>query len=254
MLKVLAFGCHPDDIEFMCAGTLALLKQKGCEIHLATMTGGECGSKDLRPQEIRAKRLKEAQNSADVLGAGYHYAGGADLEIEYVLHYRQLTTRVIRQVRPDIVLTNPPVDYLADHEMTSLLVRNACFVAPVMNFDAGSGVEPTAKVPTLYYWSAMGQVDWFGNPVQLHFGIDIAGTIETKTKMLQCHESQKAWLQYINGWDEYTRNMIAESKRMGAMFGVELAEGFTQHLGAAYPHDNLLAELLGGKCIKAKNR
>lgn len=67
MERILAFGCHPDDIEFMCAGTLALLADKGFEIHLATMTGGEVGHPDLKPEQIRAVRLKENENSAKIL-------------------------------------------------------------------------------------------------------------------------------------------------------------------------------------------
>ena len=64
MDRVLAFGCHPDDVEFMCAGTLALLAEKGCEIHVATMTGGEVGSPSLTREQIRARRLQEAGAAA----------------------------------------------------------------------------------------------------------------------------------------------------------------------------------------------
>ena len=252
MCRVLAFGCHPDDIEFVCAGTLALLAEKGCEIHLAVMAGGEAGSVELRPRQIRTKRLDEAQKAADVIGAKFHYAGGCDLEVEYNSHYRKLATAVIRKVKPDVVLTNPPVDYLADHEMTSLLVRNACFIAPVFNYDCGTEDEPTKKVPTLYYWSPMGGVDNFGNPAQLHFGVDISSVLETKTRMLQCHQSQLEWLRYMNGWDEYTQNMIDESKQMGKRFSVDMAEGFIQHLGNGYPKENILAKILDSECIIKK--
>ncbi len=249
MCRILAFGCHPDDVEFMCAGTLALLAEQGCEIHIAVMAGGEAGSVELCPSEIRAKRLKEAQQAADVIGAEFHYAGGCDLEVEYNSHYRKLATAVIRKVQPDIVLTNPPVDYLADHEMTSLLVRNACFIAPVVNYDCGSNEDPMKKIPTLYYWSPIEQIDNFGNPTQFHFGVDISRVLKTKTKMLQCHQSQREWLRYINGWDEYTDKMIGESQRMGDMFGVEFAEGFVQHLGNGYPKENTIEKFLGLESI-----
>src|SRR3990172_824074 len=123
--RVLAFGCHPDDVEFMCAGTLALLAQKGYEIHIATMTGGEGGSPNLGPQQIRAKRLKESADAVAILKGHYHYAGGCDLEVEYNSVYRKRAVRVMREVDPLIVFTNPPTDYLPDHEETSRLVRNA---------------------------------------------------------------------------------------------------------------------------------
>ena len=66
MKRVLAFGCHPDDIEFMAAGTLALLAERGYEIHLATMTGGEVGSPTLSREAIKTKRLGEEIGRAHV--------------------------------------------------------------------------------------------------------------------------------------------------------------------------------------------
>ena len=89
MKRVLAFGCHPDDVEFQCAGTLALLAHKGFEIHIATMTGGDLGSAECPPQRIRETRLREAARSAAVIEAKYHYAGGSDLEVEYTAEYRR---------------------------------------------------------------------------------------------------------------------------------------------------------------------
>ena len=69
--RVLAIHAHPDDIEFQCAGTLALLKQRGCHITTATMTPGDCGSAELGPDEISAVRRAEAKAAADLLGADY---------------------------------------------------------------------------------------------------------------------------------------------------------------------------------------
>jgi LmbE family N-acetylglucosaminyl deacetylase len=242
-VRTLVFGCHPDDIEFQCAGTLALLAEAGHEIHMAVMAGGEAGLVTLRPAEIRAKRLKEAAAAAEVIGANFHYAGGCDLEVEYNSFYRKIATKIIRDVQPDIVLTCPPQDYLADHEMTSLLVRNACFIAPVMNYDCGGG-EPTKKVPYLYYWSPLGQTDIYGREFPFQFGVDIASKMDMKIRMLCCHDSQGAWLQHMNGWDEYTHNMVEASKTIGKIFVAENAEGFVQHLGCGYPQDNILKQLL----------
>jgi len=63
----LSIMAHPDDCEFMCAGTLALLHQKGWKIHITTMTPGDCGSVTLSREEISAIRKKEARNSAIML-------------------------------------------------------------------------------------------------------------------------------------------------------------------------------------------
>ena len=77
------------------------------------------------------------------------------------------------------------------------------------------------------------------------FRIDISGVIEDKTRMLACHESQRAWLRKHHGVD----NLLDEMKQWGAAqgqaAGVKYAEGFRQHLGHSYPQDNILALLLG---------
>ena len=145
--RVLAFGCHPDDVEFLCAGTLALLAQKGCEIHLAIMAGGDAGSPKLPRAEIRALRLKEAQAAADVIGARFHFAGGEDLEVTYNDEYRRRAVRVMRAANPTIVITHAPTDYLVDHEETSRLVRNAAYIGPVPNYDADGPAKRFMAVP-----------------------------------------------------------------------------------------------------------
>lgn len=245
MDRVLAFGCHPDDVEFMCAGTLALLAQKGYEIHIATMTGGEVGSPNQSVQEIRARRLAEAKAAADVIGANYHYAGGYDLEVEYNSEYRKKTVKVLRDVDPLIVFTAPPMDYLADHEQTSLLVRNAAYIASVPNFDCGVPTKPTTRFPYLYYWNASGLTDIFGRPLPVNRAVDISSVMDKKNEMLACHESQRQWLAYHNDWDEYMENMRWHSKTNGERAGYEWAETFIQHLSIGHPKDNILNSILG---------
>lgn len=179
MDRVLAFGCHPDDVEYWAAGTLALLAEKGYEIHMAVMAGGEVGHPTLKPQEIREQRLAENAASAAILGGKSHYAGGHDLEVQYDAEYRRWATRIIRQVDPWIVLAPPPMDYLIDHEETSRLVRNACYIASVPNYDCGVPTTPTKRFPYLYYWNAMGMRDIFGRPLPLHISVDISTTALT---------------------------------------------------------------------------
>jgi len=247
--RILAFGCHPDDIEFQAAGTLALLAQRGYEVHLATMAGGEVGSPDLRPQDIRAKRLKEAAASAAALGAHYHYAGGHDLEIEYCQAQRRQAVRVLREVDPQIVLTHPPMDYLIDHEETHRLVRNAAFIASVPLFDCGVPTRPMERIPYLYYWNASGQADIFGRPLPMHFGVDVTSVMETKVRMLAAHESQREWLSFINRWDAYIENMKEWTARDGRRIGRPMGECFLQHRGMGHPTDNILAKILGELCV-----
>jgi LmbE family N-acetylglucosaminyl deacetylase len=247
MERVLAFGCHPDDVEFMAAGTLALLAERGYEIHIATMTGGEVGSPTLTSEEIHARRLKEAEASAKVIGGRYHYAGGCDLEVDYSPEYRRMATRVVREVDPLIVFTNPPMDYLADHEQTSLLVRNAAYIASVPLYECGA--RATHRIPHLYYWNASNLTDIFGRALPVHFGVDVGSVIETKEKMLACHESQREWLAYHNKWDAYIEQMKDWTRKQGRLMGREWGECFIQHRGANHPSDNILAEILGDLCV-----
>ena len=245
MKRVLAFGCHPDDIEFMAGGTLALLAREGWEVHMATMTGGEVGSSTLGSQEIRRIRLDEARAAAELIGARYHYAGGTDLEVEYSLHYRRIAVQVLRTVDPEVVLTHFPVDYLVDHEETSRLVRNAAFIASVPLFDCGLPLKATARIPHLYYWNSVNGVDNFGRPTPAHFGVDVGEVIETKEEMLAAHASQREWLRFINKFDAYLEEMKRMTREQGRRIGRPYGECFVQHLGNGHPKDDLLGEALG---------
>lgn len=151
--RVLAIFAHPDDIELMCAGTLALLKNAGWEIHLATMTAGDKGSTVHTREEIAAIRRREAASAAAVIGAPYHCAGFEDL---FVLYNQESITRVtglIRKVRPSVVITASTVDYMVDHEMTGKIVHTACFSCGIRNLETGE--EPFEPTPYLYYADAM---------------------------------------------------------------------------------------------------
>lgn len=249
MKRVLAFGCHPDDIEFMAAGTLALLAEHGYEIHLATMTGGEVGSPTLSHEQIKAKRLAEAETSAKVLNGVYHYAGGCDLEVEYNSFYRKAATRIMREVNPEIVFTLPPIDYMVDHEQTSRLVQNAAYIASVPLYDCGTAAPPTLQAPYLYYWNAVGLKNAFGRPLPMDMGVDVGSVMGVKEKMLACHQSQREWLAAM-GWDSYLKVMQDWSREQGRLIGCEYGECFIQHLGFGFPQDNRLAMILGGRCQK----
>ena len=247
MERVLAFGCHPDDVEFMCAGTLAALVDLGCDVHVATMTGGEVGSTELTSNEIRRVRIAEAETAASLIGARYHFAGGRDLEVTYNDEYRKKAVTVVRRVRPDILLTHPPYDYMLDHEETSKLVRNAAFIATVPLYDCGAPLEPLEKVPHLYYWNSVGLSDIFGRPTPVTFGIDVGDKLSTKEEMLSAHASQRGWLAYISGWDAYIAQMKDYTRAQGEQVGWEYAECFVQHVVTPHPANNVLAERLSDR-------
>jgi LmbE family N-acetylglucosaminyl deacetylase len=245
-LRILAIHAHPDDVEFQCAGTLARLKQAGCQMTIATMTAGDCGSAELGPAEISKVRREEARRSADLIDAEYFCLEFDDLGIVHDNDGRRRVTEAVRRAHPDIVLTAPPVDYMCDHEMTSRLVRDACFAASIPNY-ATQQWEPAgslAKIPHLYYVDAIEGIDSFGNAIEPEFIIDVTATFDTKLKMLACHASQRNWLLKQHGIDEYLESCKAWSAKRGGAIGVQYGEAFTQHKGHPYPHDNLLLTLL----------
>jgi LmbE family N-acetylglucosaminyl deacetylase len=244
--RILAIHAHPDDIELQCAGTLALLKQNGCEIVIVTMTAGDCGSAELPPEEISAIRRREAQASAGLLGAEYLCGEFRDVAFDIDTDSRRRVTELVRKARPDIVLTAPPVDYMTDHEVTSRLVRDACFCAPVPNFRTHQWdpAGPIPHIPHLYYVDPIEGIDWFGAPVPYDFIVDISSTFELKLQMLACHDSQRAWLRAQHGMDEYLESCRRWSAKRGAEIGAAYGEAFRQHKGHPYPHDNRLDTLL----------
>src|SRR5262245_36929246 len=151
-IRVLALHAHPDDVEFQCAGTLALLREKGCHLTIATMTPGDCGSAEHGPEEIAAIRRREAREAAAIVGAEYSCLEFRDLAIFNDDDSRRRVVEALRRLRPDLILTAPPVDYICDHEATHLLVRDACFAAPAPNYATRQWdpAPPLGKIPHLY--------------------------------------------------------------------------------------------------------
>jgi LmbE family N-acetylglucosaminyl deacetylase len=250
---VLSVLAHPDDAEFLCAGTLArLVREHGWQAHIASMTPGDCGSAELAADEIARTRRAEGAAAAALLGATYHCVEERDLLIFYAERPLERVTRLLREVRPRLVLTHSPADYMLDHEMTSTLVRAAAFGAPAPNFCAGRGhAPPLEHIPHLYYCDAIEGKDALGREVEPAFRIDVSAVINLKAEMLAAHASQRQWLLKHHGMDHYVASMRDWCARRGQEAGVAFAEGFRQHLGHSYPQDNLLAQLLGtaGKTI-----
>ena len=242
-LSILA---HPDDAEFLCAGSLIRLKQKGWNIHIATMTPGDCGSAELPADEIARIRRAEGAKAAAVIGAIYHCLEERDLLIQYCERTLERVTRLMRIVQPRIVFTHSPADYMLDHEMTSTVVRAAAFGAPIPNFLAERDMPPPIHaIPHLYYCDPIEGKDPLGREIPPGFCIDISDVIETKVEMMACHASQREWLLKHHGMDQYLQALRDWSSARGKSRGVKFAEGFRQHLGHSYPQNNLLGEILG---------
>lgn len=251
-MKILAIHAHPDDIEFLCAGTLYLLRDKGHDIHICNVCNGDKGSAKLTSIEIAAVRLEEATASAKLLQAEHTCLGIPDLSLHDDELTRKLVNEFLRQCQPDLIFTASPQDYMLDHEIVSGLVRHAAFCAGIKLYESGNA-EPCSQIPTLYYMDPIEGKDIFGSPIDAEFCIDITNAIEMKEKMLKCHASQRDWLLEHHGVDQYINAMRDWSSKRGREFGCQYGEGFRQHKGHAYPQENILKKLLSNTVIRENN-
>jgi len=246
---VLALFAHPDDAEFLCAGTLTHLSNLGATLHIATMTAGDCGSAVMPPSKIARLRRKEAARAASMVGASYASLAEKDLSIFYDRRTLVKVMELVRRVNPELVLTHSPVDYMVDHETTSRLVQTTCFggVAPNYRTPArGARTRPPlSRVPHLYYAEPFGGRDILGQEIRPKIFVDITSTLARKLEMLDCHASQRAWLRAQQGIAENSEIVRRMAARAGELAGFGCAEGYRQHLGQGFPQDNLLATLLG---------
>lgn len=245
--KVLAIFSHPDDAEIMCAGTLSVLKKKGWEIHIATMAPGDKGTAVNTREEISAIRRAEAKEAAEMIGAHYHCLEFEDVYILYDRVSVNAVTTLLRIVKPSIVFTASPQDYMVDHEMTSKIVLTACFACGIRNMEVCEA--PFEPVPWLYYSDPMEGKDKFGHPVIPKMYVDITEEMPLKEKMLGCHASQRNWLLEHHKMDEYILAMKRFSAARGQEINTTYAEGFRQHLGHGFNQENILKEILGDKII-----
>ncbi|MFO0843553.1 MAG: PIG-L family deacetylase [Gemmataceae bacterium] len=174
---VLSVLAHPDDAEFLCAGTLIrLAREHGWEAHIASMTPGDCGSAELDADAIAALRRAEGARAAALLGATYHCLEERDLRVFYCESALEKVVRLMRTTRARVVLTHSPADYMLDHEVTSTLARAAAFAAAVPNFLAERGMPPPLEhIPHLYYCDLIEGKDPLGREVPPGFRLDVSG-------------------------------------------------------------------------------
>lgn len=256
---------HPDDIEITCAGTLILLQEAGWDIHLATMTAGDLGSATLPAATISRIRRREAAASARLLGAGYTCLGLPDLTIAHTERQKRMVTGLLRDVRPDLLITHPPVDYMADHEQTSSLARDAAFGSTIPNWKALPPIGARARkpsppcdaLPALLFADPIDLATPDGSRAMARQVVDISAVVEQKAAMLAAHASQRAWLHQQHGEDEYLHWMRRVGVDRARDFGkksVTHAEGFVPYHGHAFPRHDVLTLALGTARVKTLSR
>jgi LmbE family N-acetylglucosaminyl deacetylase len=252
MPAALAIFAHPDDIEFVAAGTLLLLKQRGWDIHYMNLCSGNCGSVQTGPEETARIRLAEAQEAARILGATFHPPVCDDLELTYDIGLLRKVTAVVRESKAGIVLTHSPADYMEDHMFASRLAVTAAFNHGIPNFQSDPPRDACFHDVTVYHAMPHGLRDPLRRKVEAGLYVDTASVHVVKRKALAAHESQKHWLDVSQGMDSYLISMDEASRAIGKVSGrLEFAEGWRRHLHLGFSAQDIdpLREALGDDCL-----
>jgi N-acetylglucosamine malate deacetylase 1 len=247
---VFAVHCHPDDIEFTCAGTLFRLKDAGCELHYMTVANGGVGSMTSGIEETARVREGEARAAAALLGAAYHGSIANDLEVFYTDQLIRRLLAVVREVAPDIMLVPSPQDYMEDHMNASRIAVTAAFCRGMPNYASIPPRAPVEKDVVLYHAMPHGLRDGLRRRIVPDFYVDIGSSIDRKERMLAAHRSQKGWLDATQGMDSYLISMREMSAEVGGMSGrFTYAEGWRRHnhLGLSARDTDPLFEMLSGE-------
>ena len=220
-MRILAVGAHPDDLELMCAGTLAKYKKQGHTVVMAHLCDGSKGHLTIPSDELAKIRGKEAKKSAKLLGAEIMSGKFPDLELYVDEPSRKIVVDIIRKAKPDVIITHSPDDYQADHTNTAKLVIEASYPSTLPHFK--SKYPPHFVITPIFFMDTLAGVNF--QPTEY---VDISEEIGIKEKMLLCHQSQYTWLRDHDNID-YVEFMKKLSAFRGLQCGVKFAEGFRQY-------------------------
>lgn len=252
----LAMVAHPDDAEFQIAGTLCLLKQAGWSTHYWNLSTGNCGSLEMNPRQTAKARRLEAKEAARILGASWHPPIANDLEIMYDAKTLRKVASVIRAIRPTVVLTHSPQDYMEDHMNTCRLAVSGAFAHGMPNFKVTPERAPYYEEVTVYHCMPHGLMDGLRKRVVPGQFVNTAGVHETKLAALAAHKSQQNWLGSSQKMNSYLQTCDDMSRELGRQSGkFKHAEGFRRHshLGFCSEKSDPLKKALGKDCLINKD-
>ncbi len=221
--RALFIAAHPDDIEFVVAGTAAKWVEAGSHVRYVLVTSGDAGSHEPGMTRERLARIREAEQRAaaqtvgvnDVVFLGYH-----DGEVEPNLALRRDLVREIRRFKPDTLVCFDPTFILGDGYINHPDHRAVAQAA----LDA---VAPAAAMPLVFPELRAEGLEphrvkevWVAAGTQPNTWVDISSTLDLKIAALRKHASQ-----FTDGWDpgDMLRQWAAES---GKEVGIPYAEVF----------------------------
>lgn len=207
--RALVVTAHPDDVDFGAAGTVALLTDAGVAVTYCLVTDGDAGGFDLtipRPQMAEMRRVEQTRAAKEVGVESLMFLGHGDGRVVADLTLRRDLSRVIRQVRPTLVVTQSPV-----LDLTRIYASHPDHVATAQATVAA--VYPDARNPFAYpelideglaAWSVAEL--WIMGPSKTAQPIDVTDHVDRKMRALMCHETQhvdpagtesrvRAWMQ-----------------------------------------------------------
>lgn len=218
-MRVLAVGAHPDDLEILCGGTLARFAREGHDVVMCHATTGDRGSYVHTSQQIARIRVGEAGRAAEMAGARHMTLGFSDAEIQASdPEQRNAVIDLVREVRPELIITHYPSDYMSDHNEISKLVVDASFHATLPLYKTEK--PHYDLVAPVYYMDTLMGIGF--QPAEY---VDVGSVMETKVAMLEAHASQVTWLRDHDGVD-IVDQMRTVTRFRGMQCGVEYAEGF----------------------------
>lgn len=218
-MRILSILAHPDDMELHCAGTLLKFKKAGHTVISCHVANGNMGHMVIQPDELRDIRRKEAVKASTMVGFECVTADIGDLTVNAADEEQKMKVlKIIREAKPDLIITHAPNDYMIDHREVSKLAFDMSFAASCPHFHPELG-EAVPLMP-LYYTSTSDNVDF--QPTEF---VDVTEEFETVADMLRCHESQLVWLKDHDGID-VVENQRTLAASLGMQCGVKYAEGF----------------------------
>jgi LmbE family N-acetylglucosaminyl deacetylase len=242
----LAVAAHPDDIEFLMAGTLHLLARAGWQTHYLTVADGSCGSLSENAAATARRRAREAKAAARILGAQYHPSLTRDITIVYGLPLLRRLSAMVRTIAPGVLLVPSPQDYMEDHTETCRLAVSAAFVRGMPNFRTVPPRRPASQDVTVYHAMPHGLRDPLRRRVVPGAFVDTTDVQRVKREALAAHGSQLGFLsdtQHMRSALDVMEDMSRDVGRLSRRF--EHAEGWRRHvhLGLCAPDADPLADL-----------
>lgn len=194
-LRILVIGAHPDDCEVAVGGTAALWTAAGHKVHFVSATNGETGHHVQAGAQLVRRRMAEVKAAARILGADSRVLPIPNGQITPTLTHRRTFIRLIRELRPDLIITHRPNDYHPDHRYTSQLVQDAAYLVMVPNNSPET--PPLRYMPVIAYCR-----DDFRRPYPFAPDVVIAtdSVVQKKFDAIHCHASQMyEWIPWTRG-------------------------------------------------------